>query len=60
MRADTEGRVSASTRVVSMGGSGSTVAVFEENLPENGPSVLADGRCREALTMGVLLVLCKQ
>ena len=51
MRADTEGRVSAPTRVVSMGGSGSTVAVFKENLPENGPSVLADGRCREALTM---------
>ena len=51
MRADTEGQVSAPTRVVSMGGSVSSVAAFDENLPENRSSVLADERCREALMM---------
>ena len=51
MRADTESQVSASTRVVSIGGSVSSVAAFDENLPENRSSVLADERCREALMM---------
>ena len=51
MRADTEGRVSAPTRVVSMGGNINTVAVFGEDLPENKSSVLADGGWREALMM---------
>ena len=35
MKADTEGWVSAPTRVVSMGGNNSTVAAFEEDLPGN-------------------------
>ena len=51
MRADTEGQVSAPTKVVSMGGSVSSVAAFDENLPENRSSLLADERCREALMM---------
>ena len=51
MRADTEGQVSAPTRVVSMGGSVSSRVAFDENLPENRSSVLADERCREALMM---------
>ena len=47
MRADTEGWVSAPTRVVSMGGNNSSVVAFEENLSRVDLSILVDELCKE-------------